>query len=106
MTFLSKGVCVPAEHLACGVAPTTPGVEGRPYDWTRVTAGQFRVLAQKHRPHRADVEVAVPYRGYWFYIPKTDVNSRAALAIIELLFSLQESDGRHAGPLLTLPLGG
>jgi hypothetical protein len=52
------------------------------------------------------VEVAVPYRGYWFYIARDDVNSRAVLAILEILFALQESDGKNVGPLLTLPLGG
>jgi hypothetical protein len=104
MMFLSKGVCVPEEHLLTGVAPATPGPDGRPFDWTRVTAGNFFVAAQKHRPH--DAEVAVPYRGYWFYIARNDVNSRAVLAILEILFGLQESDGKSVGPLLTLPLGG
>src|SRR5262249_42095689 len=60
MTFLSKGVCVPEEHVRSGIAPSTPGPNGRPYDWTRVTAGNFLVQAQKHRPR--DAEVAVPYR--------------------------------------------
>jgi hypothetical protein len=104
MTFLSKGVCVPEEHVRSGVAPMTPGPDGLPFDWTRVTAGHFSVHAQKHRPHAA--EVAVPYRGYWFYIAPDDVNSRAVLAILEILFALQESDVRSVGPLLTLPLGG
>ncbi len=104
MIFMSKGVCVPLEHIETGIAPTTPGPDGRPYDWTRVTAGHFFVAAQKHKPR--DAEVAVPYRGYWFFIPKSDVNSRAILAILELLFSLQESDSKTGGPLLTLPLGG
>ncbi|MGP0064582.1 MAG: hypothetical protein ACLQGP_13415 [Isosphaeraceae bacterium] len=104
MTFLSKGVCVPEEHVRSGTAPVTPGPDGRPFDWTQVTAGNFFVHAQKHRPR--DAEVAVPYRGYWFYIAPNDVNSRAALAILEVVFALQESDGRNVGPLLTLPLGG
>ncbi len=104
MTFLSKGVCVPEEHVRSGVAPVTWGPDGAPFDWTRITAGNFFVYAQKHRPH--DAEVAVHYRGYWFYIAPNDVNSRAVLAILEILFALQESDGRHVGPLLTLPLGG
>jgi hypothetical protein len=103
MTFLSKGVCVPDEHVQSGIAPVTSGADGRPFDWTRVTAGHFVVHAQKHRPRAA--EVAVQYRGYWFYIALNDVNSRASLAILEILFALQESDGRHVGPLLTLPLG-
>jgi hypothetical protein len=34
------------------------------------------------------------------------VKSRAALAILEIVFALQESDGRNVGPLLTLPVGG
>jgi hypothetical protein len=104
MTFLSKGVCVPEEHVKTGVAPLTPGPDGRPFDWTGVTAGNFLVGSQKHRPH--DAEVAVHYRGYWFYIASTDVNSRAVLAILELLFALQESDAKSVGPMLTLPLGG
>jgi hypothetical protein len=104
MTFLSKGVCVPEEHVQSGVVPMTLGTDGRPFDWTQITAGNFRVHAQKHRPRNA--EVAVQYRGYWFSIAQNDVNSRAALAILEILFALQESDGKSVGPLLTLPLGG
>jgi hypothetical protein len=34
------------------------------------------------------------------------VKSRAALAILEIVFALQESEGKSVGPLLTLPLGG
>ncbi|MDR3637694.1 MAG: hypothetical protein P4L84_28060 [Isosphaeraceae bacterium] len=104
MVFLSKGVCVPEEHIATGVAPTTLNPDGSPFDWTRVTAGHFFVASQKHRPR--DSEVAVHYRGYWFSIARNDVNSRAVLAILEILSSLQESDGKTVGPLLTLPLGG
>src|SRR5262249_41697232 len=104
MTFLSKGVCVPEEHMQAGVAPMTPGPDGGPFDWTPVTAGNFFVACQKHKPH--DAEVAVPYRGYWFFIPRNDVRSRASLAILAILFSLQESDGKSIGPRLTLPLGG
>ena len=104
MTFLSKGGCIPGEHVRSGIAPVTPGPDGGPFDWTGVTAGNFVVHAQKHRPRAA--EVAVPYRGYWFYIASDDVKSRAALAILEIVFALQESDGKSVGPLLTLPLGG
>jgi hypothetical protein len=103
MTFLSKGVCVPEEHVQSAVAPVTIDAAGEPYDWTRVTAGNFVVHAQKRRPRSA--EVAVHYRGYWFYVAANDVKSRAALAILEVVFALQESDGRSVGPLLTLPIG-
>jgi hypothetical protein len=104
MTFLSKGVCVPEEHVRCRIAPVTPSPDGTPFDWTRVTAGHFFVHSQKHRPRSS--EVAIHYRGYWFYIASDDVKSRAALAILEIVFALQESDGKSVGPLLTLPVGG
>jgi len=102
--FLSKGVIVPEEHLRNGIAPTTPGPEGRPYDWTLVTKGLFCVQVQPSKPR--DAEVAVKYRGYWFFIPKNDVESRSVLAIIELLFAFQEADIKQLGPLLTIPTGG
>jgi hypothetical protein len=104
MTFLSKGVCVPEEHVHSGIVPMTRGPDGELYDWKQVTAGQFFVHSQKHRPR--GTEVAVRYRGYWFYIPQDDVHSRAMLAVLEILFALQESDGKSVGPLLTLPVGG
>jgi hypothetical protein len=104
MTFLSKGVCVPDDHVVSGVAPVTLDADGQPYDWTRVMHGNFYIHAQKHRPR--DAEVAVQYRGYWFYIASNDVQSRAVLAILEVLFALQESGDKSVGPLLTLPLGG
>ena len=104
MTFLSKGVCVPDDHVISGVAPMTLDADGQPFDWTQVTAGNFVVHAQKHRPKNA--EVAVQYRGYWFFIASDDVKSRAMLAILEVFFALQESGDQPRGPLLTLPLGG
>ncbi len=102
--FLSKGVCVPPEHVASGVAPMTPDGMGQFYDWTHVTEGLFCVHAQRRKPKCA--EVTVRYRGYWFYVAPDDVNTRAAMAVLELLFAVQESEGRLQGPLLTLPIGG
>ena len=102
--FLSKGVCVPEEHVLKGIAPMTLGPDGQLYDWTQITDGLFCVHAQRHRPR--DAEVAVRYRGYWFYIAPDDVNSRAVMAVFEILFAVQESEGKPLGPLLTLPLGG
>jgi hypothetical protein len=102
--FLSKGVCVPAEHVASGVAPSTPGPDGQPHDWTQLTRGLFVVHSGRKFPRHA--EVAVHYRDYWYWIAENDVPSRAALAIFELLFALQEADDKAPGPLLTLPVGG
>ena len=102
--FLAKGVCVPPDHVTCGIAPMTLDETGQIYDWCSVTQGFFQVCSSRRKPKHA--EIAVKYRGYWFYIAPDDVNSRAAMAIYEILFAVQESSGSSVGPLLTLPLGG
>lgn len=103
MSFLSKGVHVPLEHIERCVVPMTPGPEGVPYDWTSVTDGFFRVCVQKRRPRHVDT--AVRYRGYWFYISEDDCQSRSVMSLLELILELQETESERSGPLLTLPVG-
>ncbi len=102
--FLSKGVCVPPEHVLDGIAPMTQDGAGGLYDWTNVTQGLFRVCSDRCKPKKS--EVAVKYRGYWFYIAPNDVQSRAVMAVYEILFAVQESEGRTLAPILTLPVSG
>jgi hypothetical protein len=104
LTFLSKGVCVPPEHVARRIVPTLIGPDGCPFDWTTVTAGLFRVYHATHKPKNA--EVAVKYKDYWFYVREDDVSSKSVLTIIDLLFSIQMTEDVKTGPVLTLPVGG
>ena len=71
----------------------TRGPDGQPFDWTVITAGHFRGACAKNTKPR-ESEVAVPYRGYWFYIAANDVESRSVMSIMEILFTLQESAGQ------------
>ena len=102
--FLSKGVCVPDEHIRKGVAPVIVGQDGEIFDWTTITEGLFLVRSQRRRPREADI--AVNYRGYWFYISPNDVRSRSILSVFAILLELQESGNSQLAPLLTLPAGG
>ncbi len=101
LAFLSKGVDVPEKHLRHGSACTFKGPDGRPFDARQITRGLFRVCVQKHRPWRS--ELAVPYRGHWFYIAEDDVQSRSTLNLVKLAIDIQSQSG-VAGPVLTLPL--
>jgi len=103
LTFLSKGVRVPEEHLCRGLAAQTVGPDGTVFDWTVVTQGLFQVCVQKKRPK--DVAVAIEYQGYWYYIPASDKRSKSTLGLIQALFNLQLSEPKKSGPLLTLPVG-
>jgi hypothetical protein len=50
LTFLSKGVAVPEDHLCRGLSAQTVGPDGVVFDWTAVTRGLFHVCVQKKRP--------------------------------------------------------
>jgi len=101
LAFLSKGVDVPESHLRRGTVCMFQSPDGRPFDARQITRGLFKVCVQKHRPLRSDL--AVSYRGHWFYIAEDDVQSRSTLNLVKLAIDLQSQSG-SAGPVLTLPL--
>jgi hypothetical protein len=101
LAFLSKGVDVPESHVRHGKVCMFKGPDGRPFDARQITRGLFKVCVQKHRPLRSDV--AVYYRGHWFYIAENDVQSRSTLSFVKFAIDLQSQSG-NAGPVLTLPL--
>src|SRR5262249_60855581 len=63
MFYLSHGVVVPPEHLACGLVRATVEPDGQVFDWQEGTQGLFtvRTVKQDCRPEYA--HVAVQYHG-------------------------------------------
>ncbi len=103
--YLANGVEVPAEHLAAGVAPTGPLVDGAPLDWRELTRGIFEVRACRGHKPPACAYVAVPYRGYWYYIDDRDQQSKNTFALMLQLSRLDFRRQRGGAPVLTLPAG-
>jgi hypothetical protein len=101
MTFLAQQVDVPAEHLRQGVAHQTLGSDGKPFDWNEISGGMFRVRSSAEKPEHAYLEVF--YRGYWFYIDDTDIESKSTYTLLAQLFSLQSASGTMQTPVLTIP---
>jgi len=101
MSFLSRGVDVPLEHLD----------EGRVIDYrvpkseegSKTSVIPFRVLWSKQRPDKPFA--AVQYQDYWFYIANNDINSKRTLGLIIALFRLQAPSTGGVAPILTLPTG-
>lgn len=100
LAFLSKGVEVPEAHIRHGSVILFKGPDGRPFDGRQLTKGLFHVCVQKHKPLRSDL--AVYYRGYWYYIPEDDVQSRATLNYVKLVLDIRSEVGDT--PVLTLPV--
>jgi hypothetical protein len=107
--YMSRGVMVPPDHLRQGIAKATVGPDGQVFDWPQVTEGLFRVHSCKQFCRPKDAEVAVKYRGYWFYIDVRDHESKATFALMQQLVRLDLGHRPLGGPLnapvLTLPVG-
>lgn len=104
--FVSHGVEVPPEHLAQGFARQTLDESGNTFNWGRITAGLFLVRHQAGGERPANARVAIPYRGYWFYIDESDQDTKATFSLLVELSRLELAGKTGPGPVLTLPVGG
>lgn len=102
--YLSTGVEVPSEHRRRGLVMLTRDGEGRPFDWSAVVGDLLRVRCRRAVP--PDSRIAVWYRGCWFYVDESDLNSKATFALVLQLFDLLAGSAAAAAPVLTLPVGG
>jgi len=102
--FLSHGVQIPPQDLAAGRVTVTRDPDGRPFDWSRLLGDLFVVHTQKEPPQNA--AVAINYRGNWFYVDDSDMQSKYTLMLLGQLSALQAGKVERAGPLLTLPVTG
>jgi hypothetical protein len=103
--FMANGVEVPLEHLKKGWAVAPVDGRGVVFDLREVTRGLFEVHASRGLKPPANAYVAIPYRGYWFWIDDSDQASKSAFALILQLSRLDLARQRPGGPTLTLPVG-
>lgn len=103
--FVSHGVDVPGEHLAQGLAKRTYDKTGNPFDWNKITTGLFTVFHKSGSERPASARVAIPYRGYWFYIDEADQDTKATFSLLVELSRLELNSKAGASPVLTLPVG-
>lgn len=104
MYFLSQSVEVPPKDIKAGRVTVTRDQNGEPFDWMQVTAGLMRIRSSASRPSNA--AVAVLYRGSWFYIDDSDLDSKSTFSMLGQIFALQSGDVEKMTPVLTLPVGG
>ncbi len=95
MSYLSQGV-------EAGKVTVTRYRDGTEFGWPVLTGELFRVASSNEAP--TDAFVRVGYRGTWFYIEDSDLNSKSTFNLLDQLFQLQSGNTRRTGPVLTLPL--
>jgi hypothetical protein len=104
--YVSHGIEIPPEHVARGMLTITREASDQPYDWARVMQGLFRVRSAKGEERPPGAQVAVQYRGAWFYIDETDQDTKATFSLLIELSRLELAGKAGPGPVLTLPLSG
>jgi hypothetical protein len=98
MNFLTKGIDIPDKlsEISDGMlSGATPELSSR-----RVPL-PLHIAAGKGKPKNAFT--AIRYERNWFYIPKTDIQSKQVFSLLRYLFQLQTPPSEGTTPLLTLP---
>ncbi len=98
LTLLAAQVEVPPEHIARHLA--TPGVTEIDQETDRAVSW-LRILSSRSKPSQA--YVTVQYRDHWFWIDDGDLKSKRTFAFMMMLFTLTDSGGKEAMPLITIP---
>jgi hypothetical protein len=102
MFFLSQGVDVPALHESQGKVTVTRRRSGERFDWSELTGRVFRVRSSEALPE--DAFVRVFYRGHWFSVADTDLNSKTTFNLLTYLFNLKAAGKTAQEPLMTYPV--
>ena len=103
MFYLSHSVIAPDSDKISGAVTVTRDENGAEFDWTELTRGLFRIQSGNVPAGNAAIETY--YRGSWFYIDDTDLDSKSTFSLLIQLFSLQAGKAEGLKPVLTLPIG-
>ena len=100
--YLSHNVEAPSSHHHELVTVTRTEDGGR-FDWNETPAGRlFKIHTSDERPENA--YIATHYRGNWFYIEDTDLESKSTFMLLRQLFDLQAGQTNPQVPALTIPV--
>ena len=100
--YLSHNVEAPPGHRH-ELITVTRTEDGARFDWNETPAGRvFKIRTSEERPVNA--YIATRYRGHWFYIEDTDLESKSTFTLLRQLFDLQAGQTKPQVPALTLPV--
>ncbi|MCP4255809.1 MAG: hypothetical protein GY775_20900 [Candidatus Scalindua sp.] len=102
--YLSQSIEVPQEDVRRGKLTTTKYSDGSPFYWSDLFSNLFQIKSTSGKP--SDAFVSIKYRGSWFYIDDTDVESKRTYALFSQIFAIQAGKIEVERPTLTLPIGG
>lgn len=102
--YLSHGVQVPEEHIMQNKVQITKTADGEVFDWDSIFGDLFQIQSSRQEPSDDIAAVKCFWRGYWFYIDDTDIESKNTFMLLNQITALQSGAMDKSGPLLTLPV--
>ena len=102
--YLSHGVQVPEEHIMQNKVQITKTADGEVFDWDSIFGDLFQIQSSRQEPSEEIAAVKCFWRGYWFYIDDTDIESKSTFMLLNQITALQSGAMEKSGPLLTLPV--
>lgn len=101
--YLSQGVHVPEMDQMLGKVTRTEDEQGREFDWDQVLDGIIKIHSG---PIPCDISPSamVYYRGTFFYIDDSDLNSKSTFSLLSQLLALQMTVPALPTVALTIPL--
>ncbi len=102
--YLSHGVQVPEEHIMQNKVQITKAADGEIFDWDSIFGDLFQIQSSRQEPSDDIAAVKCFWRGYWFYIDDTDIESKNTFMLLNQITALQSGAMDKSGPLLTLPV--
>lgn len=97
LEIMRSAVRVPEAHAAAGLTVTYPP--------SGPAGPAIRIQSSPRKP--GGRSLAVKYRGYWFWIAETDLETKAVFRLLRTLWSISmaSSTSQAPAPVLTLPVG-
>ena len=95
--YLSQTVETPEQHQVDGLVTTTTSKTGGDIRLERIrqSGRRFKIRTTAERPENA--YIATYYRGHWFYIEDTDLESKSTFMLLRQLFDLQGGTDQSPG---------
>ena len=103
MYYLSHGVEATKEDIKSGYVTRTLDNDGNPFIWDTMTGDLLKIYVNSKEPRRASIKVF--YNNSWYYIKKSDLNSKSTFSFLAQIFFLQAGDFDRSAPLITIPIG-
>ncbi|MEQ9315198.1 MAG: hypothetical protein RLN72_05055, partial [Henriciella sp.] len=95
---LSHAVEVPPAHAEAGYVTNSIAATAGTDSWQTFLSNKFSVRSGAGEPDEAFVKIY--YRGHWFWIPDSDLESKTTFSLILFLLSLQSAASQGVTPLL------